>query len=196
MLTPSSSAEILPFEPKPLGFAQTSKGWIKPLLAEGCLTRGNKLLATRIYLSFSYEEFEKTGILIGWESWETMADGTGLSRSSVARGLKKLERFGALRIIHGGRDPKTGYRLHNKYLAKFNHIQVSPVRPGQVSNPGVTSDTRLGELDSVNQRGKKDFGLPRKEGKTESEEKKKRRRWLAEGKSEFTVCPIWKRPTL
>src|SRR5215471_17971094 len=124
MLTAPSSAEVIPFEPSPPpklngrpSFAQATKAWLKPLLADPQFADGEMRVCVAIYLGFNSNHYEKTDELLSWPSWLTLQRETTKSESTVERALKKLEQFGALQILRGGFDPKTGQRRPNKYLA-------------------------------------------------------------------------------
>jgi hypothetical protein len=189
----SSSAVIIPFEPQPTAesFVQATEAWLDRWHEDRRLTQSNKNLCTRVCRYFNRARFERTGELLAWPSWVTLMTKTGLSRSSVARGLKKLEKLGALKIQHGGRDAKTGWKLGNQYLA-------TPQKPGVILQPGQVSfstktrcqdETRLSEdrlvekeysepsappsAESVSE-SEKEKGLPR--GPTAPEEKKEDRK--------------------
>ena len=153
LTTAPSSAEILQFEPnqpatrpeqqaRALKFAQASKAWLLQWQADDRLTHADQALVTQIYAHFNWTHFEKTGELLAWPSWETIAAEARLSEPSIRRGFQKLERLRALTIIHGGRDPKTGWRLHNKYRAI---AAAPPVRVTGGHRSGFSKSTGQGD---------------------------------------------------
>jgi hypothetical protein len=156
-VTLSSSGTVVPLMPRSQGFAAASKAWLSPLLADRRLTHGEKTLASRLFLYIDKNHFETTGQLLAYPGWERLGEETTLSKSSIDRSLKKFESVGAVKINRGGFDPKTGRRRPNQYLLTIP-VQVPPMTPGQstpnpdtrcqiqVSKPGVTSETILGEV--------------------------------------------------
>jgi hypothetical protein len=170
MLTRNSSAQAIQFEPtnRPehkSGFAQVREAWLQRWQEHDQLRHADRALVTQIFRHFNQCHYQETTELLAWPSWETIAARARLSRSSIFRGLQKLERLGALKIIHGGRDPKTGWKLPNAYHAIVLNTG-SPggtVKPGQVSNRHKTrcqGETRLSDIDSSIL---KKEGLPRKQ---------------------------------
>src|SRR5262249_28397096 len=134
--------------------------------------------------------------------WETITQ-AGLSRASVFRGFRKLERLGALEILRG-RDPKTGWKLPNKYLTT-----PSPgftMRPGQVSQCDQArfhGETRL--LDGTDSLNKNDslkrkkvtkkeeahkiFGNSRKEGQKKKQASKPSENLPSSSEAPFSKTP-------
>jgi hypothetical protein len=209
-LTASSSAAIIPL--KPVGHAGASKAWLDPLLSERRLTHGEKTMASRLFLYIDRKHFEATGQLMAYPGWARLQDETNLTERSVARGMAKLEHIGVVKIIHGGFDPKTGQRRPNKYILLLpshltqesggfhltksastcqNHL-TKPPDSGVRITVESTSEINKGDSNLNFKEGRPERGLPRGEWKPESNEEK-RRRWRAEGKSEFTGQPLWKR---
>jgi hypothetical protein len=202
-----SSATVIPFNnPQPadtpkaakLSFVQASEAWLDRWHEDCRLTQSDKNLCTRVCRYFNRVHFERTGELLAWPGWVTLMAKTGLCKSSVFRGLRKLEKLGALKILHGGRDAKTGWKLPNQYRA----TPLSPgfiLQPGQVANCDQTrlqDETRLAEERLVEKERIKSFGNSR--GPAAPEERKpssdsslteQQRRWIAEGKSPFTGIP-------
>jgi len=150
--------EVVGFETNPpaksgLTFAQAREAWLRRWQAERRLTHADRALVTQVYLHFNRLHFESTGELLAWQGWKTIATRAGLSEASIFRGLRKLERLSALEIIHRGRDPKTGWRLPNEYLA----INSPPfaMKGGHLSNgkeATLQDESRLAEaIDSLSQ---------------------------------------------
>jgi len=167
MLTDPSSAVILTFEagpPKAGSFAQAREAWLQRWQEHDQLSHADRVLVTQIFRHFNQRHYQETTELLAWPSWETIAARARLSRSSIFRGLQKLERLGALKIIHGGHNPKTGWKLPNAYHAiVLNTRPGVTVKPGQVSNGHKTrcqGETRLSDIDSSIL---KKEGLPRKQ---------------------------------
>jgi hypothetical protein len=214
MLTASSSAIVIPFQPstpplqngeKTPTFVQVAKAWLERWQADERLTLADRALATQIFLKFNQERYQRTGELLAWPSWEYLIAKTTTHKATIARGFRNLERVGALEIIHGGRDPQTGWKLSNQYRAIH---QVSPcdlARSQMVSNPGrtsspITSEVRTGEkertkfwnsnsgvhLSSLSLNGCSDVPRAAPNGGGFSEQQL---RWIAEDKSPFTGIP-------
>lgn|SRR5262249_2672352 len=225
----SSSNNVIPFghdrrEPEPKGFEQAREAWLT-WRADTRISHADRALIQEVYLGFNRQHYERTGELIAWPGWKRIAARSKLSKMSIFRGFRRFERFGILEIRRGGRDPQTGWKIPNSYLA------IMP--PGNTAIPGhqvsgryksrYQGDTRLSEDDSLKIKKEENskFGNPRgpkapeKESKPSSTdfskpsprsaacdvpgggretEAERRARWRAEGKSEFTGCPLWKRP--
>jgi hypothetical protein len=179
MLTPSSTAIVIPFEATPpsqpkMGFAQATKTWLDEWNAERGL---NTKLCVQIFLHFNEKHFEETGELLAWPGWDRLAAKTGLSRRSVAAGLQKFEQAGALKIEHGRYNHEKKRRDGNFYWGK-SKVQVSaPSRELHLAKQGAVSqqdqgavfptrlgDKRLGEKERKNQV----FGNSTKQEKQES----------------------------
>jgi hypothetical protein len=147
------------------GFAQAREAWLQRWQEHDQLRHADRALVTQIFRHFNQRHYQETTELLAWPSWETIAARARLSRSSIFRGLQKLERLGALKIIHGRRDPRTGWKLPNAYHAIVLNTG-SPgvtVKPSQVSNKHKTrcqGETRLFDIDSSILKRE---GLPRKQ---------------------------------
>ena len=161
------SSSIVSFPEPKRGFAAASKAWLD-MWTDSRVTHGEARLAMRLYLYIDGKHFQETGQLLSYPGWDLLQEKTTLHRSNVARGLAKLEHFGAIKIIHGGFDPKTGRRRPNQYLLippdqnKNKTHQVSPTIPGpgrahatwkpgtrsqnQVAQPGRARSTINGEV--------------------------------------------------
>jgi hypothetical protein len=131
-------------------FWQARDRWRDRLLADSQLSHADRSLVTQIYRHLNRREFENTGKLLAWPSWETMAEGGHLSERSIARGCRKLEELGALRIIHGGRDPRTGWRLKNRYEALlYPGAKLTPSHLPGWHTATCQDGIRLSERDSL-----------------------------------------------
>jgi len=181
MLTAGSS--VISFQPpnvKPTTFAQAREAWLQRWQGESQLTHADQALVTQVFLHFNTSHFERTGQLLAWPTWETVGIRARLSEASVFRAFRKLKRLGALEIIHGGRDPRTGWKLPNKYLAILS--PPFTVKGGHLSGRQQATfqdESRLFEsVDSSNQgthrRRKKErknqIGLSRKESQKPKED--------------------------
>jgi hypothetical protein len=174
--TIASSAEVIPFgkahngngRAKPT-FQQARDAWLQRWQAEGLLTHADRALVIQLHQHFNQLHFNNSGgELLAWPSWETIAARARLSEASIFRGFRKLERLGALEVIHGGRDPKTGWKLPNKYLT----IPPPPFRmngdhPSNRKEATFHGESRLVESDSLKEDSlkkedidKERFGLP------------------------------------
>src|SRR5262249_21721409 len=144
------------------------------------LTHGEARLCAAIYLGFNYKHWEEFGQLLSWPGWLTLENDTTLSERSIARNFVKLERLGAIKILHGGFDSKTGQHRPNKYLAILDTVHLTPESGGHLNPPDSggkkPSDSgvrRLGDKeDSVNLKKENQdfFGLPREERKQKTGE--------------------------
>src|SRR5262245_53756431 len=160
---PSSAVIAFPSPaPQPgVKFAEASKAWLNRWHEDARLTHADRTLVTRIYIGFNQRHFERTGgELIAWPGWETIEAGGRLSQSSIDRGLKKLERLGALVIIKRGHNPKTGWRLSSTYRVaaqdeKWPRLRMKEdsVSPDSVRVSKKVSKSRVG--------GKQTSGRPR-----------------------------------
>jgi hypothetical protein len=132
---------------KSSGFEQARDAWRDHWQRRGSgLTPAQRVLIGRIHADFNRKHFDETGELMAWRGWEAITAIAGLSKTSIFRGFRKFERCGALEINHGGRNPKTGWKLGNNYKAimppGFN------LKPGQVSNRDQSrfqGETRLSD---------------------------------------------------
>jgi hypothetical protein len=129
VLTTYSLGAIARFEPADLlgrrkraglKFIQASKTWLQQWHEDPRLSHSERTLCTLIYLFFNARRFERTGELLAWPGWKTLMAEGRLSKASVYRGLKKLERLGALQIEHGRYNPQTKKRANNYYKARFH----------------------------------------------------------------------------
>jgi hypothetical protein len=147
-MTPPSSGTVIPLMPRSQGVAAASKAWLD-VWTDSRVTHGEARLAMRLFQYIDGKHFQATGQLLSYPGWDLLQEKTTLHRSSVARGLKKFESLGAIKIIRGGFDPKTGQRRPNQYLL-IPPNQVAPTRPGnpvtrsqnQVAKPGRKTRSR------------------------------------------------------
>jgi hypothetical protein len=155
MLTAYSSGTIAHFAPVDalgrkkragLKFIQASKTWLQQWHEDSRLNHSERTLCTLIFLHFNAQRFERTGELVAWPGWKTLMAGGRLSKASVYRGLKKLERLGALQIEHGRYNPQTKKRANNYYKARFHPETDQGFR--------VKQDSVIAEM--VNQQRKKE----------------------------------------
>jgi helix-turn-helix protein len=119
--------------------------WLRHWLADNRLTPADKILCALIFLYFNQRRHERTTELQAWPSWKTITAETGLSERSIHRGLDKLERLGALEIIRR-RNPRTGQRLQNEYLAppaKLAGGRNRLLRKFRSQVPKITKQSRL-----------------------------------------------------
>jgi hypothetical protein len=145
-------------------FAQASKAWLDEWSAE---RRLNSRLCVQIYLHFSREHFERTGELLAWPKWNRLVARTGLSRRTIAEGLRKFEQAGALEIEHGRYNHEKKKRDVNLYRGKTKVQSAAPSKQKQGAvfdqNQGAVGPTRLCESDSVNL--SKNLNLESEEGR-------------------------------
>jgi hypothetical protein len=176
-------------EARALKFAQASKIWLQGWHADRRLSHSDRTLCTQIYLHFNQTHFEKTGELLAWPGWTSLMAKTGLSKTSVFRRLRNLERLGAFGVEHGCYNHETKRRAGNRYHAK-KPTKVALAQPWDqgcisVLDQGCTGATRLGDRDSVNlskkeeskvssvqpRKEEKERGLPRPSAKEEQKAK-------------------------
>jgi hypothetical protein len=129
----SSPSTVIPFQPQPESFVQAAEAWLDKWHEDPRLSQSDKNLCTRLYRHFNRARFERTGELLAWPGWATLMAQAGLSKMSVFRGLRRLEKLGGLKILHGGRDAKTGWKLPNQYLAIIPLSRGNRLIPGQVT---------------------------------------------------------------
>ena len=131
-----------------LTFAQAREAWLDRWQADIRLTHADRALCIQIYRHFNRSHYEDTRELLAWPSWNTIARRAKLSEPSIRRGFRKLERLGALEIIHGGRDVRTGWNLANKYLAP--PVTLTGGHPSNRHKSTGQDDGRLVDSDSLN----------------------------------------------
>jgi hypothetical protein len=157
--TLSSSSAVIAFPPPAAqpGFAQASKAWLNRWHEDARLTHAERTLITRIYIGFNHDHFETTGELIAWPGWETIEAEGRLSEASIDRGLKKLQRLGALEVLKRGYNPKTGWRLPSRYRALTPKplpaeppLRMKGGHPSPCKVATSQDERRLGDSDSVN----------------------------------------------
>jgi hypothetical protein len=171
MQSTTSNVVALRPDPEPAGFAQARDAWLSRCLADRRFPHSAKTLCARVSLYFNSDHFKKTGgDLLAWPKWETLVAETGLSKRSIARLLKHLERLGAFEVEHGRYDHKTKKRARNRYLVRKSKVTL--VTPDQ----GDSGGTRLYEsTDSMNLKKEKEedskIGLPRGPKAPEKESK-------------------------
>jgi len=144
MLTPPSTATIIPFELRGerAPFNQTREAWLRQWHAHNKLTHADRTLVTQVYLNFNRDHYEKRGELIAWPSWETIAAKGRLSIPSIDRGFRILEHLGALEIVRR-RDPKTGQNQGNTYIATYQDDRRPPIKAT------YQDESRLSDIDSL-----------------------------------------------
>jgi hypothetical protein len=112
-----------------------------------------------------------------------------VGHSTVRRAFNQLEQSGiATRTKRGTFDLKTQEAKATEWFIPSLCPPQSPAAVTTVTStplPAVTTDTPIDKIDIDKRRG-----LPTKE---EVEKEERRKRWLAEGKSEFTGIPKWQR---
>jgi hypothetical protein len=158
MLTASSSAAILPFkpsppEPKPNGkptFQQARDAWLQRCHGNGQLTHADRNVVTQIFRYFNRQHYEQSdGELLAFPKWETMGDAGRLSKPSIWRALRKLERLGALEIKHGQYNHQTKKRARNVYRVPDQGFILKPTKVSNRNKPRFQDETRLLDLDSL-----------------------------------------------
>jgi hypothetical protein len=132
---------------KSSGFEQARDAWRDHWQRKDSgLTPAQRVLIGRIHADFNRKHFEETGELLAWRGWESITSTTGLSKATIFRGFRKFKLRGALEISHGGRNPKTGWKLGNTYKAIMPPGFI--LKPGQVSNRDQArfqNETRLSD---------------------------------------------------
>jgi hypothetical protein len=98
-------------------FAEAREHWQDHWEADKRLSHADKTLINQICRHFNRREFENTGRLLAWPSWATITARGHLSKATIFRGFRKLERLGALEIQHGRYNHQTKKRAKNVYRA-------------------------------------------------------------------------------
>ena len=106
-------------------------------VAESDLPATSKLVAFTLGLFFS-----KAGDSC-WPSMDTLADRSGLSRSTVIAHLGELRRAGWIALEHQGGSPTGGKRTSNRYEATIPHECLPFDATGPAARP-VQDDDRSG----------------------------------------------------
>jgi hypothetical protein len=134
-----------------LTFAQARDAWLARWQEQDQLTHADRALVTQVYRHFNRVHFEKTGgELLAWPAWKTIAARARLSKSSVFRGFRKLERLGALEIKHGRYNHQTKRRAGNIYRAIDQGFILRPTKVSNRDRPRFQDETRLFDSDSLN----------------------------------------------
>jgi DNA-binding PadR family transcriptional regulator len=157
MLTPSSSAAILQFkpsppEPKPNGkptFQQAREAWLQRCHGNGQLTHADRAVVTQIFRHFNRQHYEQSGELLAFPKWETMGEAGRLSKASIFRALRKLERLGAVEIKHGRYNHQTKKRARNVYRVPDQGFILRPTKVSNRDRPRFQDETRLFDIDSL-----------------------------------------------
>jgi|SRR5262249_16326597 len=144
MLTPPSTATIIPFELRGdrAGFEQAREAWHQKWHADNRLTPVYRVLVSQVTFHFNRDHYEERGELIAWPSWETIAAKARLSIASIDRGFRILERLGALKTLRE-RDPKTGQNKGNTYIATYQDDRRPPIKAT------YQGESRLSDIDSL-----------------------------------------------
>jgi hypothetical protein len=158
--TAPSSANAIPLSHQPPGkppakpedkltFAQARDAWLARWQEHDQLTHADRALVTQVYRHFNRVHFEKTGELLAWPAWKTIAARARLSKASVFRGFRKLERLGALEIKHGRYNHQTKRRAGNIYRAIDQGFILRPTKVSNRDRPRFQDETRLVDSDSL-----------------------------------------------
>jgi hypothetical protein len=127
-------------------FTETCERWQDHWQANGHLTHADKRLVSQLCRFFNRREFENTGKLIAWPSWATITARAHLSKATIARGFRKLERLRALEIEHGQYNHETKKRARNVYRAIRPRSQIE-------TDQGLKLRQYLFDSDSIDKKG-------------------------------------------
>jgi len=180
MLTAPSSAVVpFPSADDKLSFATASKAWLKTVLADTELTPGEARLGAALFLHFNFEHYDNTSELIAWPAQETLMAETALGKTTVSKGINKLESRRLIEVERSRYDHATKKRAGNIYHVPprygradlaHDHQGPGPRSETKVRPSGRDSVSRLGEsrLGEKKERIKK-IGNPRKQGQEKKE---------------------------
>jgi hypothetical protein len=160
MLTASSSATVVPFQPttppsrkanvgRPT-FQQAREAWLDRWYRDSRVSRGDKAFLIRFFLHFNRKHYDATGELLAWPSWGLLEAETGLAESTVFRRLRSLERLGALDVEHGRYNITTKKRAHNKYRAIGAYQPCIGARLLRLDQPCIRDQTNLASVQGTN----------------------------------------------
>jgi hypothetical protein len=154
-ITPSSSAEVVPFPASDKRdkrtFAKISKDWLRGALAEPSIKgHAPRTFFTAIYLHFNYEHYERTGELIAWPSWETLMAKFGLSDGSIREGIAEGERCGFLEVQRGRRNGhRRDVNVYHALLVNPQSLRVEKgSQPATAAGAGNTVDSVITKSNS------------------------------------------------
>jgi hypothetical protein len=155
-------------------FARNRDAWLDNCQLDPELTPAYKNLATIFHrYFFNRDHHNATGELKAWPKWETLADRSGLSESTVKRGTKKLEERGHFEIERRY-NTKKGKRDVNIYRGKHpvqpvnltaSNRSISPVATGQSDRRLYEQYDSMKASDSMNLRMKDSEILIQSEGR-------------------------------
>jgi hypothetical protein len=184
MLTASSS--VVPFQPKP----QPERFvMLRYSLLDSSAWKSLSAIERMLYVDIASKFNGRNNGRISYSIREG-AKALRIGHHTACRALKLLQRLGLLvRTKHGHFDPGTGQAKDSEwYLPEYGNASEAVATTGKCfgsSGHHRSEAVATTEPKYINKNIHKNLRLPRKE---ESEEEK-RKRWLAEGKSEFTGIP-------
>ena len=151
-ITPSSSAEVIPFPAsgKPAGFAKARGDWLKTALTQPSLTYASKTFCAVISLYFNVRHYNETrGELLAWPSWDTLIADYGFTTATIQECTKQLERCGLLEVQRGRHDGRR--RAGNRYFARTPKGEQPLVSKGWEGGQPLVSEPSETRVDSMNQ---------------------------------------------
>lgn len=122
--------------------AKRKDAWARAVLGSADLPPSAKALAWAMSLHFSNDQFDRTGELVAFPSWDTLASIMTCWKSDIGTALKRLEKGNFLKIERRGRSKTTGKMRHSIYRAVVPEVAVVE---GPVGNLVGKSPTILAE---------------------------------------------------
>jgi hypothetical protein len=185
--TSPSSADVIPFEPKP----QSERFvMLRYSLLDSSAWQSLPSVAVDLYVKIARKYNGRNNGRIRY-SVRDGAEALRASKGTASRELKRLQDGGLIRrVSRGSFNRKTGETTASEW--ELTEYRVAPVKlDADRVAPQVQSSCTTGTSIDV------DIKIDKKESrglsKEEAEKEERRKRWLAEGKSEFTGIPKWKR---
>jgi len=188
--TVQSSAEVIQFEPKPQAERFVM---LRYSLLDSSAWQSLPSAAVDLYVKIARKYNGRNNGRIRY-SVRDGAEALRASKGTASRELKRLQDSGLIRrVSRGSFNRKTGETIVSEW--ELTEYRVAPVKldTDRVA-PQVQSSCTTGTSIDVDLKidKKESRGLPKGEPKKETDEER-RQRWIAEGKSEFTGLPKWKR---
>jgi len=185
MLTRPSSAEVIQLQPnQPTvrnGFEAWRESWLRAVFADDNLWGSDKNVTAFLALHLNRETRSC------WPSYGTIARGLGIDRSNARRSVRRLIARGYLVRKPRGKGQSNAYFPTGVGVVTVTTEVLSQL-PSRTSDS--TSESTLGK--EPKDLGGLPKGEPKKESKPASELSEQAKRWIAEGKSQFTGLPLWK----
>ena len=122
-------------------FWQARDSWRDHWQADSQLTHADRTVVTQMFRHFNRKHYERTYELQAFPKWETMGKAGHLSKATIFRALRKLERLGALEIEHGRYNHETKKRARNVYRVVRPRFQIETDQGFRIKQYFLDSDS-------------------------------------------------------